>query len=101
MLQDWEVLARESARGALDVLLIPEALFYYRTTASSMAQAASVSRLSQLSDRLYMRAFLNQLPLGLGPLVPYIVRQLYSLNLAHTPPHTHPTHTHICLSPEG
>ena len=54
------------------VQLIPEPLFYYRTTASSMAQTASTSTISRHSDQLYLRSFLRDLPLGLGPLVPYL-----------------------------
>ncbi|UPQ97545.1 putative glycosyltransferase [Chloropicon primus] len=71
--QDWEVLARESARNLRKVTLIPEPLFYYRTTSTSMAQTASLSRISKHSDQLYMRAFMEELPLNLGPLVPYAV----------------------------
>ena len=71
--QDWEVLARETTKNVNKIHLIPEPLFYYRTTSTSMAQTASMSSISQYSDQLYMRAFMDNLPLGLGPLVPYLV----------------------------
>ena len=71
--QDWEVLARESTRSFHKIHLIPEPLFFYRTTSTSMAQSASISSISQHSEKLYLRSFLNELPLGLGPLIPYII----------------------------
>ena len=71
--QDWEVLAMSAASAELEVILVPEPLFYYRTTSTSMAQTASTSEMSTISDQLFMRGLMRELPLGLGPLIPYVV----------------------------